>query len=182
ARAALCAAVRRRLAQRADAGPGRGLQRAQRLADDAVVDAGGAVLAAGEDPAARRAEARPGQGRAVAAEVEEELAGVRVPEPGGELARGDDPMAVGAEAAAVDGEEVTDENVQQPTAADAPDPSGVVVADRDELVAARRELRVVDERAVALQRVEELPGRGIPQLGDGAPRRRHDAAARREDG
>ena len=50
-----------RLAQRAEPRPGRRLEPVQRLADHAVVDARCPVLAAGEDPVAGRAEARPGE-------------------------------------------------------------------------------------------------------------------------
>ena len=52
ARAALCPSDRHRLAQRADPGAGGRFEARQRLADRAVVHAGGAVLAAGEDPVA----------------------------------------------------------------------------------------------------------------------------------
>ena len=82
----------------------------------------------------------------------------------------------------VDGEEVADEDAQQTAGAGAPDASRVVGADRDELEAVRRVLRVVDELGVAPQRVEELSGRGVPELGDLALRRRHAETARREDG
>src|SRR5215467_14046510 len=74
----------------------------QRLADQAVVDTGRAILAPGEDPIAGRAEAGTGERRRMAAEIEEELAGAGVPEPGAELAGGDDPVAVRAVAARVD--------------------------------------------------------------------------------
>ena len=71
---------------------------------------------------------------------------------------------------------------EEAAGAGAPDPSRVVGADRDELEAVRRVLRVVDELGVAVQRVEELSGRGVPELGDLAFRRRHAETARREDG
>src|SRR5581483_5435169 len=75
-------------------GGGGGLEARQGLADQAVIDTGRTVLATGEDPVAGRTEARAGERKCVAAEVEQELARAGVPEAGGELARGDDPAAV----------------------------------------------------------------------------------------
>ena len=91
------AALRRRSAASAarEDGPSPSPRARERLADHAVVDARGAVFAAGEDPVAARAEASARQRLGVAAEVEEELAVSRVPEAGGELAGRHDPVAVG---------------------------------------------------------------------------------------
>ena len=147
-----------------------------------MVDAGGAVPAAGEDPVAARTEAPARQGLGVTAEIEQKLARARVPEAGGELARRHDPMAVGTEAAGVDCEEVADEDPPQASAGRVPDASGVVGADRDQLAAVRRILRIVDALRMPFERVEEPAGRGVPELSDVALGRRHPETARREDG
>src|SRR5262249_33782521 len=131
------------------------LEPRQRLADQAVVDTGGAVLAAGEDPVAGRAEAAAVERRRIAAEIEEKLTGAGVPEPGAELAGGDDPVAVRAVAARVDGEEVTDQVVDRPAATDVPDHAGVVDAHGEEVETVGSELRVGDGRTVTRERVQK---------------------------
>jgi len=66
-------------------------------ADVALHDACRPVLAAREDPVARRAEERTGERSGIPLKIEDELSRSRIPEPGRELARRDHPAAVRTE-------------------------------------------------------------------------------------
>ena len=78
-------------------------------------------------------------------------------------------MAVGAVAAGVDRKEVADEDVEQAPAAGVPDAARVVGADRDELAAVRRVLRVVDELSCGPAACGEASRSRRPTAGRSSP-------------
>src|SRR5207237_501014 len=113
--------------------------------DHAANDAGGPVLAAGEDPVPVRAERCARERAGVSLEIHDELPGYGVPEPARELARRHDPPSVRAERRGANEEEMPAQDVHETTAADVPDAGVVVGARGDEQARVGRELGVRDE-------------------------------------